>query len=361
MWNTNGYITPSGFPSNSGYSAENGFGHEEWNNNPGRTWRGYKLFHTEFSDRLLDYSQTGELGIVTIASYKKQQYAISIAANVYDNSQEERDVISEELNIFAAWQDIWQLDLVKQKFDNDQNRFLDFWKKEYTWIAWKCPSHFYHHFEKPILLNPQKISGKSKLITMHGSYQPISPEQVIEIMKDLTPLDHPIIQWLRSDDFDKDFVSSEQRAFTKSRRMKSLKKIKGSNSPADRKYQYWVEGKRNVEPLHAKLQAKYVKYLNQNGLSYIENKNYVDVQYQYENQIIFSEIKPTENVETKYAIRAAIGQLLEYRFKLNPIARLEIVLGSKPTQEELNFILSLGMLIVYFDMENEEFVRKSKL
>src|SRR5438067_2078395 len=51
MWNTNGYMRPSGYPSMSGFSKDFGYGHEEWNNNPRRVWRDYKIFHTESTDQ----------------------------------------------------------------------------------------------------------------------------------------------------------------------------------------------------------------------------------------------------------------------------------------------------------------------
>lgn len=57
MWSTNNYIYPSGSLSSSGFAKDYGYGHEEWNNSPARTWRNFKIFHTERPSRLLDLKQ----------------------------------------------------------------------------------------------------------------------------------------------------------------------------------------------------------------------------------------------------------------------------------------------------------------
>lgn len=89
MWNSNGYVQPSGYPSTSGYSKDYGYGHEEWNNARNRVWRGYKIFHTEATDKLYEYSSSGELGILMVASNGGRQYVIGISTSVYHNSTEE--------------------------------------------------------------------------------------------------------------------------------------------------------------------------------------------------------------------------------------------------------------------------------
>jgi len=357
MWNTKGYVKASGYRSQSGFSRDYGYGHEEWNNNPKRIWRNYKIFHTEATDKLLEYSETGELGIITIAAHDGKQYAISIATNVFDNDEDEREIIADELNIYDDWEDIWQLDTVRPLFSNNRRRFLREWGNNYQWIRWKCPVEQYFHFESPVLLDPQNISGKERLTSMHGRFQAIYPEQAYEIIKNIVPKDHPICDWLLSSDFDDDIISNELKEFRKPKVIRTPKKKSGSNSPANRKYQYWVEGNRSVEPYHAKLQAKYVRFIKSQGLEYLEDSDYVDIQYQTKNRVVFAEIKPTDNVPTKYAIRMAIGQLLEYQYRLNQQAKLEIVLGSEPTPDEKKFVASLKMGLVYLSAETNEFIR----
>jgi hypothetical protein len=94
VWNENNYKKPSGslkyerFQKNKtgSYPKYHGFGHEEWNNADTRLWRGYRLFHTEHTKKLLEYSSNGDLAIMMIASNEGNQYAVGIACNVYDNN-----------------------------------------------------------------------------------------------------------------------------------------------------------------------------------------------------------------------------------------------------------------------------------
>jgi len=335
MWNTNGYIQPSGYPSSSGYSKGYGYGHEEWNNKPNRFWRGYKLFHTEATDKLLEYSSSGELGILMVASNEGNKYAIGIATSVYHNDEEERELIAEELNIYDDWKQIWTLDIVKSKFNNKQNNFLKHWKKNYEWVRWKCPKDQYFHFNQPLLLDAQRISGKSRIISMHGRFQAVYPEQVISIIENYIPKRSPIISWLSEPDFDETLISDSLKNFKRNKKRWPKRKITtGTNSPSTRKFRYWVEGERSVEPHHVDLQSKFVRYLKSAGIEYEENTNFIDVQYHQNGRRYFSEIKPTVNVETKYAIRAAIGQLFEYQYNFGKKAILEIVIGKKPKKDE---------------------------
>lgn len=358
MWSTNGYMLPSGYPSSSGYSKDNGYGHEEWNNNSNRVWRGYKLFHTEATDKLLEYSANGELGILMTASLEGDQYAIGVATSVYHNHEDEMELIAEELYVYDEWKQIWILDIVKRKFNNDKRKFLRHWKKHYEWIRWKCPSEQYFNFEQPLLLNPKKISGKNKIISMHGSFQAVYPEQVISIVKEELSENHPIISWLSEPDFDESIISDDLKKFRKNNKKWPKRKTKaGTNSPSMRKFRYWVEGERSVEPHHTELQSKFVRFLKSKKISLEENRNFVDVRYKIDDKNFFAEIKPTDNVETKYAIRAAIGQLLEYQYSLNKHARLEIVVGKKPNKKEIDFVRTIGFYLSYYKAKNKSFVR----
>ena len=44
-WNSSGYMRPEGIEkSGKDYVALHGFGHEEWNGNPDRIWKGQRVF-----------------------------------------------------------------------------------------------------------------------------------------------------------------------------------------------------------------------------------------------------------------------------------------------------------------------------
>lgn len=355
MWNTNNYTGPSGFKSAGGFSKDNGYGHEEWNNDSNWIWRNFKIFHTESKPKLLEYSKDGMLGIVMIAAFEKNQYAVGIATNVFYNDSEERDLIAHELNIYANHKQVWQHETVKNAFDNNERKFIAHWEKNYKWIQWKCPIENYHWFEKPVLLNPQDISGKEKLISMHGSYQRILPQLVLKTLYNDLKEKPNIIEWLTNGEFDTEWVEDKSNIKSNSTLRKQYSD-NGANAPATKSFSYWIEGQRNIDPLHAILQAKFVNYLSKHGIIYVENKDYIDVQYKVNCETYFCEIKPTQNLDSKYAIRIAVGQLLEYQYFFNNTAKLEIVLSSRPKNREMEFVKSLNIMLTYYNEKTNEFI-----
>ncbi len=361
MWNDNGYIRPAGYPSTSGYSHDNGYGHEEWNGNPDWTWNVFRVFHTETQPKLDAASLTGDLGMVMIAAHEKKAFALGVATNVYANTESDMAIIAEDLGIFGQAERVWNLQTVKNAFNQDRAAFDAHWEEKYKWIRWRCPQDQYYWFPQPILLAPNRISGKTRLAMHHSRYTLTTPEVLLDIIDEHLPNDRMAIRdWLSFGDFSQpeDYKSTSQTEGTKKR----LRIQKRRNAPTDRRFQYWVEGNRSVEPLHYFLQARFVAHLKAKGIDPKENDAFIDVKYTVDQRTTFCEIKPTDNVETRYAIRAAIGQLLEYRFKHKGNEALEIVLGKKPTTGEIAFVTSLGMSLSYWDEHHDTFqtVKPSK-
>lgn len=296
VWNTKNYLKPSGVIHSGGFARKNGYGHEEWNNNPSQIWRGFKVFHAEKTNKLLTYSKTGELGMIFIAAHDGAQYAVGIATSIYNNSKEEMKIISDDLGFKDRWKDVWDIENVKKQFNYNKGKLKKHWKANYHWLLWKCPEDEYVSFDVPILLQPQKISGKSRLVSEHGRFQGIYPTQAIDIIKSSLPSNSPVIRWLKSSDFDESIIPKTLKAYRKGKK-NVPSRYSGSNSPAQRRYSYWVEGNRTAEPLHARLQAKYVKFLIKENTSAQENKNYVDITYSRNGARVFAEVKPTDNIE----------------------------------------------------------------
>jgi hypothetical protein len=355
MWNTNAYTGPSGYPSHSGYSKKHGYGHEEWNNHPHRVWRGYKVFHTEASPSLLPFSASGDLGILMIAAHDGTQYAVGLATNVFHNTDDEMREIADELGFRERSGELWAVPRVRECFGGDKAAFMEHWNREYAWLRWRCPEEHFVWFDDPIPLDAQAISGKQKLIQMHGRYQQVQPGKILPFIVPHIPSDHDCLQWLTEGEFEGPEGLAETQPTDALRKQHG---ISGRNSTAGRKYEYWVEGNRTVEPLHGRLQSRFVRFLSEQGIQATHDaQGYIDVLYERNGQTVIAEVKPTENVDTRYAIRAAVGQLLEYRFIMgNPDARLEVVLGSEPEPAEKAFLVSLGMWLAYFDADLETFV-----
>ena len=258
------------------------------------------------------------------------------------------ELIADELKVFENWKEIWKLPIVKTKFNNDESKFMIHWKKNYQWIKWKCPIEHYFWFKKPVVIDPVKISGKTKIISRHGAFQGMEPDKAVSIIASHLPSkNHPCLIWLENGTFDPSILSKEIQANLPKKPRKVSKST--SSAPTNSSYQYWVEGDRSVEPLHARLQAKFARFLKNNAICFKENVNCIDVVYERDGNSTFCEIKPTDKVHTKYASRMAVGQLLEYRYKSNHKAILEIVLGDEPSPEEKSFVKSIGIHLSYWD------------
>lgn len=355
MWNTNGYQQPSGVPTTSGYPKQYGFGHEEWNGSEKRLWRGYRVFHTETTDKLRDLGKNGELGLLMIASHGGKQYATAIAVGVYPNSQEEQKLIAEESDFKKLWSEAWAVQTVQKAFRNDKNRFLEHWNREYSAVKWKCADKLYYQWSTPVEMNIGLFTKKKRLVTHFARHQCVYPQQIDKFLSDYLEPMHPIRKWLRATDFDNSLVNknvNKSRYHTKPHKRQNF-----SNAPAETAYTYWVEGNRSVEPKHAFLQGKFCQWLIANGYKYEENKDYVDVRYHIGNSLVFAEVKPTETVSPKYAIRIAIGQLFEYRFRLNHQGKLAIVISSEPAKEDVAFVQSLGITLIYYSDRKDRFIQ----
>ena len=288
------------------------------------------------------------------ASHNRSQYAVGVATNVFHNTEEDMELIADELNVFENWMEVWQLRIVQTRFKDDVKKFMTHWEDNYRWMRWKAPSEHFFWFNTPIRLNPARITGKKRLAAMHSKYQGIEPDKAIQIIRPHLPTqDHPCLLWLVRGEFDSNILPKGSQA-KPPRKPKRPSHIQGP-VPTLESFQYWVEGIRNVDPLHARLQAKFVRHLKSKGIKYDENINCVDVQYKEDGKTTFCEIKPTHYVPTKFAIRLAVGQLLEYRFRHNPKASLEIVLDQEPKSAEKSFVTSLGMSVTFWDENVKSF------
>lgn len=366
LWNDNGYIYPAGaHHATRSWPAKLGYGHEEWNNNPKRIWQDcYRIFHTEpnQSHHLDEYAKNGNLGMLMITSNQGKQYAVGIAVNVFVNSIDNREAIARDLNLYDDWKQAWVISsaIGKYKFGSEKEFIKKHWGKSggYTWFLWRCPDRLYHWFKKPILIRPSDLGLKTtRFVQEYSSWQRIYPDRVAEWLKYHVPnKNKSIIAWLEEGPFDESMLPTGDRSakqlLPRRKESKSKQKSSGQNAPPSYAYSYWVKGERTAHPKHAELQSSFVEFLRKQPRSKSitqieENIDYIDVCYIDSGKVVITEVKPAQEVGTKYAIRAAIGQLLEYRFFKKPNAHIEIVLNKKPTSEEITFVKELDIRLAY--------------
>lgn len=347
-WNTENYQAPCGARSSGeNFVSQFGYGHEEWNNHPSMNYNGRVYFHSEAKGEL--FNADGNLCIILIAAHQGTSYIVGVGAEVAANSQNDRSSIAKILNVYDRWQEIWAVPLVQKKFGGDKQKFLKHWNENYEWIMWSCPESHFHWFKNPIPIITSKVTDKQRVVAMFGSYQLISPAIAIDLLAAALPKKHPILDWLTDGEFEEgNSTPNRTQKHNYKKRIEASAKRGGANRPTDKTYEYLlVEGKRVVNPKHAPLQAAFVLHLQAQGVACEENTpEYIDILYKDKDDLVITEVKPAESVGTKYAIRAAVGQLLEYRHVLKqPSALLHIVLDEEPKENEIEFVKSLGFLL----------------
>jgi len=359
MWNPNGYRAPGGYPATSGFSKDNGYGHEEWNNNPKWKWGAYRVFHTQSTERLDEFGKTGELGLLMVAAHGGQQYLVGAAVHVFLNSDAEKALIAKELRLEENWKQPWQLRSVKRCFGDDSKSFRRHWESHYQSVHWKAPKEYYFWLPTPFKLTPRTTGHKNKLIMRHGRYERLGPRPARQLLAPLLPKAyHGILEWLKSDDFDEEMLPGHTRSRKQSRKGQAESTRDMTNSPAKEEFLYWVMGERHIYLEHHFLQRQFLDFLRATGKERIEpDESYIDVQYRDRGEHFIVEVKPTSKVETRFAIRNAVGQLLEHRFRQDTRAKLEIVLGSKPKSRDVEFAQSLDIELTYYGGPQKGFVR----
>ena len=126
----------------------------------------------------------------------------------------------------------------------------------------------------------------------------------------------------------------------------------GSKSPgaaADPYLRYVQAYETRVTPRHSELQERFESFLSCNGATELR-PNLASVDLRYSDSArgqVLAEIKPCETESARYAIRTAMGQLLDYRQRTNGDVSLLIVVEARPSEEDLALATSNGFGIAF--------------
>ncbi|HPE61857.1 MAG TPA: hypothetical protein PLB10_16105 [Thiolinea sp.] len=102
-----------------------------------------------------------------------------------------------------------------------------------------------------------------------------------------------------------------------------------------------------VSPEHHKLQQAFEHFLQRKGFKEIKSDMAsVDVRFRDEGELVLAEIKPCTPDNVRFAIRTAMGQLLDYAQK-EQAPWLLIVVGHEPEQLEQDLALSNGFGLAF--------------
>lgn len=345
LWSDNGYTGPSDPRVHGGFVKQSGYGGEEWNGDQKRIWNGQRYFSSESKPKLDEFARYGHLGLIMTAMKGDVQYIVGAACDVSVVLEEEEAQLRKAFKLGAVGQELWNRPSVKRKFA-DKKEFATHWGTGMHTLHWKCPEELYNWFDDPIPLPKFPLrTDRMVLSKMHNSYQAIRPEDGLKLLGQALDYDHPIVKWIISKDFDPDFLNPVDRKRGPLPTRGEREKI-ASAAAAQKPYvRYLKEMAVSINAFHGQLENEFCKYLVSKGAAKIErNLNGMDVCFvDPQRGSIIAELKPAVEGETRFAIRIAVGQVLEYRHFKRRNSHPMIVLGSKPSRKELEFVISLGI------------------
>jgi hypothetical protein len=121
------------------------------------------------------------------------------------------------------------------------------------------------------------------------------------------------------------------------------KTISASPSAAGSPYIRYIQAyEANISPMHDDLQKRFEAFLALTLAKDVKpNRASVDLRFRDPMRgLILAEIKPCTPNTARFAIRTAIGQLLDYRQKCDEKAKLLIVLGKRPDPVDQDLAIS---------------------
>jgi len=119
------------------------------------------------------------------ASRDRVQQLVGVAAQArcLNDEEDERTALVDRLNIRDLWRDAWRLPGVKAAYSHDKIAFLASWKADFFWFPnWTCRASMFFQPSQPIILNPLRIRGTTKLLTMFSRYTPIDAQTSMRVL-----------------------------------------------------------------------------------------------------------------------------------------------------------------------------------
>lgn len=185
---------------------------------------------------------------------------------------------------------------------------------------------------------------------MHGRFMAIRQDQALAILRASLDADSPILEWVEDGPFDQAAISRKTRAHGKPKPT-SGPGAKASAGAADEDYVRYVRiHEIKVSARHSALQKCFRAFLEKEGARAIkENVAGVDIQFSLTVVgHVLAELKPCDDGEVRYAVRTAMGQLLDYtqRHPKKPVRSL-VVVDRVPNDEDRGLALGNGFGIAY--------------
>jgi hypothetical protein len=122
-----------------------------------------------------------------------------------------------------------------------------------------------------------------------------------------------------------------------------------ASAPVDPYTRYVQSYEMQISPRHHELQTRFERFLETgHGHELQPNSARVDIRFRRgDNRLVLAEIKPCDATNIRYAIRTAIGQLLDYQQSTRESTSLLIVLDRKPDRQNTLLATENGFGVAY--------------
>lgn len=276
VWNTRGWVMPSGNTDEKGFPAEQGYGYEEWNFQREDAYEGnvYGYMMTPpASAKIKPANGVFRIIFFTIHPITKERLAVGIYHKAKLASANQSSKLIEHFN---------KEGIVKRRAIELQQAILIDHKK-----ALKAMENIVHALSVYCHLNEVESFSKHIPIKVFARKQNVSDRFSFTYLT--TPFKRAELRSAKQ--------SSEQI----------------SSLCEDGYYRETDANLKVVIPRHNQLSNEFCAWLKkQHKITAIQEKQRVDIKYTYDGRSVLAELKVCYGVGTTKAIREALGQLLEY-------------------------------------------------
>ncbi len=290
-----------------------------------------RMFHSQSKKQMDQHGATGDLCIIMTAYNEGKPYLLGVATGVRSNTPAEMKAMAKYLKIRGEADNLWALDTVRKAF-RTRDRFEKHWAENFHWLQWQAPQDSYAWFDSPIPINISKVfhDGRKRIALMHSSYMAWTPQQAQDALRGIVPRSSKIWQWLSSGEFVVRGKSVTAKKTTST--SKGVTNKNGAAPPTDPVVRYLKSHEIEVSPEHHKLQSRFEAWLDTD--SGVANENRVDFRYRdKDGGLVLVEVKPCDDSSARFAIRTAIGQLLDYGQLEGKKHKALILISVKPPSE----------------------------
>ena len=300
-WNTRGWQLPAGSTTEKGFPDENGFAHEEWNFQIEDAVDGFVYGYMRIPPSLSNQEEPFRVYFYAIHPNTKNRLLVGCYREAFLILEHEyKSVLTDFKTRKIIDRRTDELMRIVPKLSKEKARAEITNSLKESWLKIKCRTDSIQTFEPAIAINP--IIGSKRLSHRFSGFTYINESELLKEVE----------------------ASSHQRH------------VLAEDA-------YMRENRQNLSEIirrHNALSNGFCEWLESKGIKPSQERQQVDVQFEYQDESYLIEIKITYGSSTRQAIREAIGQLCEYNFYpgRHPSNRWGILLDTEPSEKDIEYI-----------------------